>query len=90
MKTKFLGKLKDYLKNSSGNNVSLKIFKGYSLNIFYKYRYNNFFSINLDWIHNTYYNILNEFFPQNWIEYGIIILSIFNYYKYKYTKKINF
>ena len=42
-KTEYLEKLKDYLKNSSGNNVSLQTFKGYSLNIFYKYRYNNFF-----------------------------------------------
>ena len=42
-KIEYLEKLKDYLKNSSGNNVSLQTFKGYSLNIFYKYRYNNFF-----------------------------------------------
>ena len=42
-KTEYLEKLKDYLKNSSGNNVSLQTFKGYNLNIFYKYRYNNFF-----------------------------------------------
>ena len=42
-KTEYFEKLKDYLKNSSGNYLSLKTFKGYSLNIFYKYRYNNCF-----------------------------------------------
>jgi hypothetical protein len=65
-KKEFINKLKDYIKNNIGSNLSIKTFQSYCLNTFYLYRYNISFAIDPVWIHNHYYEILNDLFPQDW------------------------
>lgn len=36
------------------------------MHIYYQYKYNLYFTINEEWIKSLYYEILNEFYPQNW------------------------
>ena len=75
LKKEFINKLKLYVKSNKNTNITLKVFKSFCLNTFYKYRYNNNFNINPTQIHNHYYQILNEYFSQDWL---IIKKNLFN------------
>ena len=54
MKQEFIGKINNYINNNSKSLCSLKLVKGYSMYIYYQYKYNLFFSIDENWIKNFY------------------------------------
>ena len=70
-------KIQNYMINNQTVKLTLKNIKGYSMHIYYYYKYNMFFSINERWIKNTYYKILIELYPSDWeIIYKKNILNI--------------
>lgn len=67
LKEEFMNKICEYIKNNNSKSTNLlKAVKGYSMYIFYQYKYNLFFKIEEEKIKNIYYQILNDNYPQNW------------------------